>query len=216
MKTKLIAVASWAVFLVSAGLEYGLEIDFPLMPPVWLVIAVCALIGATAHASISSTNPSRFIISADALAKSCASPMPLKTAPAEAEFASRVRRDAAVVCGKRGGVVSAAISGPTRHADFGAFVVGRVPSLTRRDDAAGSSQTSRAVRPVIFLGAATTRGPPCAGDQSPRLFDGALDPPAPHFCAAPPFSEFHLRDSSSARNVTPAANPAASLAWRIR
>jgi hypothetical protein len=59
-----------------------------------------------------------------------------------------------------------------------------------------------AAQPVIFLSAETTRGPPWAGDQSPRLFDGARDRPAPHPCVGPPRSEFHLHDSSSATNAT--------------
>jgi hypothetical protein len=66
-----------------------------------------------------------------------------------------------------------------------------------------------AAQPVSFLSPETTRGPPWAGDQNPRLFDGARDRPAPHPCASPPPSEFHLHNSSPARNA--ACSPIRSL-----
>jgi len=37
--TKILAWISWVIFLTSATAEYGLDIDFPLTPPVWLAIA---------------------------------------------------------------------------------------------------------------------------------------------------------------------------------
>jgi hypothetical protein len=56
---------------------------------------------------------------------------------------------------------------------------------------------------VIFVNTATARGPPGSGDQSLYLSDNQLDRPAPlRFSAAPPLSEFHFLDSSSARNAT--------------
>ena len=63
---------------------------------------------------------------------------------------------------------------------------------------------SDALQPIIFLSAETTRGPPWAGAQSPRLFDGARDRPAPHPCASPPPSEFPLHDLivGTQRNVS--------------
>jgi len=51
MKTKMIALISWAVFLASATLEYVMDIDFPLTPTAWLAIAMCALMAATTHAA---------------------------------------------------------------------------------------------------------------------------------------------------------------------
>ena len=39
MTMRLLNWISWAAFLISAAAEYGLDIDFPLSPPVWLVIA---------------------------------------------------------------------------------------------------------------------------------------------------------------------------------
>ena len=71
-----------------------------------------------------------------------------------------------------------------------------------------------ALLPIIFLSAETTRGPPRAGTQSPRLFDGARDRPAPHPCASPPLSEFLLHESWSARNTTCPHIPA-SLAGKV-
>jgi hypothetical protein len=49
---KFVPVIPWIVFLVSAISEWGLDIDFPLTPPAWLLIAVCAVMVAAAHATI--------------------------------------------------------------------------------------------------------------------------------------------------------------------
>lgn len=51
---KLVPIVSWIGFLASMVSEYGLDWDFPLTPSLWLVIAACAVIGATAHAAIGS------------------------------------------------------------------------------------------------------------------------------------------------------------------
>jgi hypothetical protein len=59
-----------------------------------------------------------------------------------------------------------------------------------------------AVQPLIFLSPETSRGPPRAAAQSPRLLDVARDRPAPHPCASSPPSEFHLHISSLARKAT--------------
>ncbi len=61
--------------------------------------------------------------------------------------------------------------------------------------------THDAAQPVMFLRAATARGPPWSGDQSLYLFDHALVRPAPHFCTAPPLPEFQFHDSSSVSNT---------------
>ena len=52
MKTKLLATASWIGLLISVTSEYGLGEDFPLTPAVWLAIAVCALVLATAQPAL--------------------------------------------------------------------------------------------------------------------------------------------------------------------
>ena len=51
---KLFSVVSWIGFLASTVSEFGFDMDFPLTPSLWLVIAACAVIGATAHAAIGS------------------------------------------------------------------------------------------------------------------------------------------------------------------
>jgi hypothetical protein len=40
MKTKLLALASWTAFLVSAVAEWGFNFDLPLTPAVWLIVAM--------------------------------------------------------------------------------------------------------------------------------------------------------------------------------
>jgi len=52
MKTKLIALASGAGLLASTVSGLGFDVDFPLTPSLWLVIAICAMVMATAHAAI--------------------------------------------------------------------------------------------------------------------------------------------------------------------
>lgn len=54
MRVKLLALASWIGLLISAVSEYGFDVDFPLTPPLWLVIAISALLFAAAHAAIGS------------------------------------------------------------------------------------------------------------------------------------------------------------------
>ena len=59
MKTKLLLGASWVTFLVSAVSEWGLNIDLPLTPAVWLAIAISTLmiaIGPVARAALTTNN----------------------------------------------------------------------------------------------------------------------------------------------------------------
>jgi len=59
-----------------------------------------------------------------------------------------------------------------------------------------------AAQPVLFFSAATARGPPGSGDQSLYLLRNTPDHPAPHFCTAPPHSEFPFHHPSSGHNTT--------------
>src|SRR2546426_987286 len=52
MKTKPFALISWVGFLVSAVAEWGLEIDFPLTPALWLAMAAVAFFSTTTHAAL--------------------------------------------------------------------------------------------------------------------------------------------------------------------
>src|SRR5450432_1267610 len=52
MKIKLLALASWIGLLISTVSEYGFGEDFPLTPPLWLMIAAGALLFAAAHTAI--------------------------------------------------------------------------------------------------------------------------------------------------------------------
>ena len=51
MRKQLLTWVSWIAFLASAVGEWGLNIDLPLTPSFWLVVAVAALIVPSAHAA---------------------------------------------------------------------------------------------------------------------------------------------------------------------
>ena len=56
MKARLLAWISWITFLVSAVSEWGLNIDLPLTPAVWLVIATFVFFATNAPAALTTNN----------------------------------------------------------------------------------------------------------------------------------------------------------------
>jgi hypothetical protein len=180
---KLIPVVSWIGFLASAVSEYGLGIDFPLTPPVWLMIAVCAVMMATAHAAIGNRIHS---LGKRETGTYLSSHVLLKMAPA-------------------------AVSGPTRHADFWAFVVGRAcpPAAGKRshgDPRLGDVivTASNAIPAIIFLNPAATRGPPGSDNQIDRPLGRPAQQPS---TALPPF-EIHFSSRNSLTIKTSTGEPA--------
>jgi hypothetical protein len=67
----------------------------------------------------------------------------------------------------------------------------------------GTVLATRAIaQPVLFLIAATSRGPPLAGNQNLHVINGELDRPARHLHAIPLFSKFPFYNPTSVRNAT--------------
>ena len=56
MKMKALAVTAWISFLVSAAWEWGLDIDLPLTPALWLMIAAFALTATSARAVLTTNS----------------------------------------------------------------------------------------------------------------------------------------------------------------
>jgi len=56
MKIKLLAWISWITFLASAVAEWGLELDFPLTPSLWLAISAITFFATTTHAALTTNN----------------------------------------------------------------------------------------------------------------------------------------------------------------
>ncbi len=56
MKRKVFALASWAGFLVSVVSEWGLDIDLPLTPALWLMIAAFTFFATSAHAALTTNS----------------------------------------------------------------------------------------------------------------------------------------------------------------
>ena len=162
MKAKLLTLSPWAGFLVSAISEYGFDVDFPLTPPLWLLIAICVVVGATAHA-----------ISLDSNASSQpANPLAVRVFLPD----SGLRLTAPTVQRR------AWANGRLRNickTDFSVYDHGLSP-VTLSNVIIGAD----AVLAVIFLGRASIRGPPWGGVQCPGLFDRTPRRPARPFCAA--------------------------------
>jgi hypothetical protein len=178
MRIKCLALASWIGLLVSTVSEYCFDVDFPLTPPLWLVIAISALLFAGAHSVIGrrihclgaretgicvSDKVSLLSDSASFIKSGRRSPRASDRPPSPARHSSNTARG---YCGQMtvGGVILAA---------------------------------SDAIPAVFFLRPAATRGPPCSDDQINRM----LGRPARPFSTAPLSSETHLHDSSVVRNV---------------
>ncbi len=56
MKMKLLAWVSWITFLASAVAEWGLHLDLPLTPVLWLIVATSTLIATTTRAAVTTNS----------------------------------------------------------------------------------------------------------------------------------------------------------------
>ncbi len=178
MKKKLLVLVGWAGFLAAAIAEYGFDLDFPLTPPVWLAIVLCAVLIATAHTTISS----RIYGSA------------------EWETGAGLISNGDKFTDNR---VSPRISNPS--ADHRPSVNSRSRNIFPNDfsvtgnghvrmSLSGVIVTASGVMPaIIFLNPTTIRGPPSGDNQ----IADTLDRPARHFCTAPPLFATLFPSSSS-------------------
>jgi hypothetical protein len=140
---------------VSAVSEYGFDFDFPLTPPVWLVIAIGVVVMATTHNVIGSRIHSRDkcetgnhrLVNAALLSESIRPTSMAGNCRAIAPFA--VRPDGKISA-------SEALARPAYYA-----------CLVAGDDIAAT----------LLLGPATNRGPPGVRDSNPSV-------PTPPHCAA--------------------------------
>ena len=175
---KFVSIVPWFVFLVSAVSEYGFDLDFPLTPPVWLVIAVCAVVMATAHVAIGSRIHG---IGKREIGTHLSGDVPSLSGSASSVSAGnkspRIRDRSPSICQDN-------FDGSDGCHDLmrasGVVVTG-----------------SDAIPAVIFLSPAVTRGPPWSESQVDRTPGRS----AQQFSVAPIPSETHLHDSSAARTA---------------
>ena len=168
-------------------------VKMPCAPSVWLVAAVCAMQAATTPTGISG------LIRGSAPCPRVASRRgdtvsPSGSARWELDSASFADNCAMPQLNAWWGHHRLRARRPFQgnwQSDFG-----MVPNEPIQPRVGGVSVAPReAVPPVIFLSAETTRWPPRAGDQYPRLFDGARDRPAPPPCASLTPAKFYLHGS---------------------
>jgi hypothetical protein len=196
MTTKLIVVASWAAFLVSAALEYGFETDFPLTPVVWLAIAGGVMMATTAHAA---TNAQTRDSARSQTVVWCWNDAVASSDRIAAEHdRTKVSDDRDLFGGSslliRCRVRTARRLRSSLHGDCNGPGSDRI----RLKNSDGLVATRATVQTVSLLSVGTTRGPPCFGHKSPRSFDDTLGRPALHFNVSPPSAEFH--PTSTVRN----------------
>lgn len=176
MKTKLIALISWIVSLESAVFEYGLDIDFPLTPLLWLSVAVCALAAAMAYAS---QNPVGWPGDTTSLCQSSIPSGNHAAPPIAGLFAHYRARSARRFRSISQQNLSVAHTPGIQPASCSIVV-----------------NTRDAAPPVIFFCSATTRGPPCASNQSLGPFNDV-----PRFSPVPPLSELSFSNLFSVAGV---------------
>jgi len=150
---KLLPVVSWIGFLASAVSEYGFDLDFPLTPALWLVIAVCTLVMATAHDAIRSQvrthgddhashyNLATAIARSDFIGPNMSAQFLVQLRPGRAWF-DGLAQD---MCRDTGGVA------------------GKQPPQMDLEDTIITTTT--AVLPAILLNPADIRGPPSSESQ---------------------------------------------------
>ena len=167
------ALGSWIGLLISAVSEYGFDVDFPLTPPVWLMIAVCAAAILTVHTVIGNRPQAKGRRGAAACWSS------------DTQLLSRL---ASFITN---GIKSPRASDRSQsidQCDFNNQGDHRAPMSSYGATVAASD----AMPAFIFLGSATSRGPPWAGNQ--------IDP-ARQFCSLPLPSKIHVHNSLAARNA---------------
>jgi hypothetical protein len=178
----LVSVVSWIGFLASAVSEYGLDVDFPLSPALWLAIAFCVMFATVGHAVVSDQihgigkrETGTYLSGAvPSLSDSVSFINPGHKSPRISDRCRGICQDSCRVTGD---------------------------GAIRMNLGDASITASDAMPAAIFMSPATTRGPPWASEQSTYLFGGTLGRPARHFYTAPLPSETHLHDSSTAPNA---------------
>jgi len=170
---KLLPVVSWIGFLASAISEYGFDIDFPLTPALWLMIAICAVVMATAHAAIGSR------------IHGIGKRETVSHLPGDVPSLSDAART--ISTGSKSSWTSdrclSIFQDSCRVADHGDIRVNSRGVIVTASDA---------IPAVIFLSPAVTRGPPWCDSQVTRT-PGCS---ARLFCTAPLPSEIHFPRTS--------------------
>lgn len=166
----------------------------------WLVAAVCIILADTANAAMSGRS------SGSAQRQPIASRLPDTAFQSDAAIFSRDNTKVAGSGARSRGQIALDLHRIRTRRPFQGTL--RTDSDNASDDGIHLNLCGvivappEAPPPFIFLSAETTRGPPRAGAQSPRLFDGARDRPAPHPCASFRSPGYPLHESSSARRAT--------------
>ncbi len=148
----------------------------------WLVAAVCIILADTANAAMSGRS------SGSAQRQPIASRLPDTAFQSDAAIFSRDNTKVAGSGARSRGQIALDLHRIRTRRPFQGTL--RTDSDNASDDGIHLNLCGvivappEAPPPFIFLSAETTRGPPRAGAQSPRLFDGARDRPAPHPCAS--------------------------------
>jgi hypothetical protein len=167
---------------MSAVSEYGFEIDFPLTPTLWLVIAICAVVGATARAGLGN----HF----DYHAATAPAAIHVNVTPASVADNPKL-----LDCAVRGARAADRTTAP---------VVVHPDSKTSASRLFAAqlffcAATSAAMPALILLLAANPRGPPFMSNKNPCLFHPArceqrvgLGRPAWHVYSASPSFQFHF------------------------
>jgi hypothetical protein len=198
-RTTLMALASLNLFLVSAASRCALHIATPLTTAVWLSLAICAMLADTAHATMSS--------------RICGS------RPCQRGVSGLCNRASPLDPAGPNGDDTSLLADWARHRSNAILNHNRVrprrPLPVQFQNAVGVADNGHLqprvcgvivsprvlVKPVVFLCAERTRGPPRVGAQSPRVLDGARDRQAPFP------SDFYLQDLLSAPNATSLPRP---------
>lgn len=192
MKPKLLTLAAWSGFLVSAVSEYGLGEDFPLTPLLWLAIAVAVLL-ATNHASVGTLIRGNgrwetpVYQSGDAW-----------LAPGSASFVGNANKSTPNRASLRtsGATDHRHLQSNRRLQDFTPDNCTITVSALPPSQLGGVIVTaSDVLQAVSLLSPTTTRGPPWGGDQSLCLFDITSGQPARTFSTAPHPSKPQLSNS---------------------
>ena len=177
---KLFRVFSCVGFLASAVSEYGFDVDFPLTPHVWLVIAICAVVVATAHAALPKASGLTGILSQSESASFLSNVNPGgPTAPVR-----DCRATAPVAIGPEA-TISAS----------GALALQILVCVTASDG----------IPAIVFLSPAATRGPPWSNNRiDPALCEqrAGLGRSARHCYTASLPSEIHPSSSRSNEIIT--------------
>jgi hypothetical protein len=208
------AAASWIGFLLSAVSEYGFDLDFPLTPPLWLVIAIITLVAQVFACPRLADSALPVFARAQTINNRTHGSGQWKTCAYWCGSASSLSDSVSFISNPDASRPSAPVGNCRATPKAFGVAIDPAGGISASGGPAvqvsGCLTTSEAMQPAIFLHPMTNRGPPRPGDGTESLF-ARTTVPAPQFRAAPRTSGSDLPSISPIQPIAMTARSSLDL-----